>query len=79
MNIFYFASPYKSSYNSLINLTSYLPYVLLVIIIPLIRFNFKLIKEKLWNTFALVTISLNNLLYLILIGFFVYWRFYFNF
>jgi len=24
-------------------------------------------------------LSLNNLLYLILIGFFVYWRFYFNF
>ena len=79
VNIFYFDSPYKSSYNSLINLTSYLPYLLLVIIIPLIRFNLKLIKEKLWNTLSLVTLSLNSLLYLILIGFFVYWRFYFNF
>ena len=79
VNIFYFVSPYKSSYNSFISLTSYLPYLLFVIIIPLIRFNLKLIKEKLWNNFALVTISLNSLLYLILIGFFVYWRFYFNF
>jgi hypothetical protein len=79
MNIFYFASPYKSSLSTLISLTSYLPYVLLVLIIPLIKFNLKLVKEKLWNTFALITLSLNSLLYLILIGFFVYWRFYFNF
>jgi len=79
MNIFYFTSPYKSYSNILVSLTSYLPYVLLIVIIPLIRFNLKLIKEKLWNTFALITLSLNSLLYLILIGFFVYWRFYFNF
>jgi hypothetical protein len=79
MNIFYFASPYKSSLSTLISLTSYLPYVLLVLIIPLIKFNLKLVKEKLWNTFALITLSLNSMLYLILIGFFVYWRFYFNF
>jgi hypothetical protein len=79
MNIFYFASPYKSSFNTLVSLTSYLPYALLVIIIPMIRFNLKLIQEKIWNTFALINLSLNSLLYLILIGFFVYWRFYFNF
>jgi cytochrome c oxidase subunit IV len=79
VNIYYFASPYKSSFSSLISLTSYLPYVLLLIIFPLIRINFKLIKEKLWTTFSLVILSLNSLLYLILIGFFVYWRFYFNF
>lgn len=79
MNIFYFASPYKSSFSTLVSLTSYLPYVLLVLIIPLIKFNLKLIKEKLWNSFALIILSLNSLLYLILIGFFVYWRFYFNF
>lgn len=79
VNIFYFDSPYKSYSSNLVSLTSYLPYVLLVVIIPLIRFNLKLIKEKLWNTLALITLSLNSLLYLILIGFFVYWRFYFNF
>ena len=79
MNIFYFASPYKSSFSPIISITSYLPYVILVVIIPLIKFNLKLFKEKLWNSFALIILSLNSLLYLILIGFFVYWRFYFNF
>lgn len=79
VNIFYFDSPYKSYSSILVSLTSYLPYVLLVVIIPLIRFNLKLIKEKIWNTLALIILSLNSFLYLILIGFFVYWRFYFNF
>ena len=79
INIFYFDSPYKSYSSTLVSMTSYIPYVLLAIIIPLIRFNLKLFKEKLWNTLALIILSLNSLLYLILIGFFVYWRFYFNF
>lgn len=79
VNIFYFPSPYKSLSNPIVSLTSYLPYVLLIIIIPLLKINFKLIKEKLWNSFSLFILSCNSLLYLILIGFFVYWRFYFNF
>ena len=79
INIFYFASPYKSNSSIAVSLTSYLPYVLLVIIIPLIGFNLKLIQEKNWNNLAVITLSLNTILYLILIGFFVYWRFYFNF
>lgn len=79
VNIFYFASPYKSPFSLLASSTSYLPYVLLVLIIPLIKFNLKLVKEKLWNNFALIILSLNSSLYLILIGFFVYWRFYFHF
>ena len=79
INVFYFSSPYKSSFNPLISLTSYIPYLLLLIIIPLVRFNIKLIQEKYWNTFSIVILSLHSLLCLILIGFFVYWRFYFNF
>jgi hypothetical protein len=75
VNIFYFASPYKSLSQPIISLTSYLPYVLLVIIVPMVGFNFKLIKQKFWNTFSTAMFSLNSLLYLILIGFFIYWRF----
>jgi hypothetical protein len=75
VNIFYFASPYKSLAYPIISLTSYLPYVLLVIIVPMVGFNFKLIKQKFWNTFSTAMLSLNSLLYLILIGFFIYWRF----
>ena len=75
VNIFYFESPYKSLAYPIISLTSYLPYVLLVIIVPMVGFNFKLIKQKFWNTFSTAMLSLNSLLYLILIGFFIYWRF----
>lgn len=79
INIFYFSAPYKDSYNSLISMSSYLPYVLLAVIIPLLVINYKVIKEKYWSKLAIAVLTTNNLLYLILIGFFIYWRFYFIF
>jgi cytochrome c oxidase subunit IV len=79
INIFYFSAPYYDSYNSLISMASYLPYVLLAVIIPLLVINCKVIKEKYWSKLAIAVLTTNNLLYLILIGFFIYWRFYFIF
>lgn len=79
INIFYFPAPYKDSNRLLISLTSYIPFVLLILILPLLAINYKIIYEKHWNKLATILLSLNNLLYLILIGFFMYWRFYFNF
>mgnify|MGYP003858948519 FL=1 len=79
INIFYFSAPYKDPSSSIISLSSYIPFVLLALLLPLLAVNYKIIYEKHWGKLASITLSLNNLLYLILIGFFVYWRFYFNF
>jgi len=77
MGIFYFSSPYKDSHNIFVSITSYIPYLLLLAIIPLIMINLKIFKEKLWDWFAKWLFALNNIVYVILIGLFAYWGFYF--
>jgi hypothetical protein len=76
INIFYFPSPYKDPTNTFISLTSYLPFVLLTAIFPFCVINYRLFKENIWNEFAKGLFTLNNLVYIILIGLFVYWGFY---
>lgn len=76
INVFYFSAPYKDPVNIFINLTSYLPFLLLLLIIPLCRINYILFKEDSWSPFAKGLFTLNNLVYIILIGLFVYWGFY---
>lgn len=76
-SIFYFPAPYYDYHNLAITLASYLPYLLVIAIIPLLLINYKIIKEKSWKTFSLLTFSINNVLYLILIGFFIYWQMFF--
>lgn len=79
INIYYFSAPYKDPRNLLINISSYIPFLLLALIVPLLVINYKVITERLWNNFSSFILSVNNLLYIILIGLFIYWRFYFNF
>lgn len=76
INIFYFPSPYKDPENIFISLTSYIPFVLLLLIIPIGVINYRLFKHNIWSVFARVLFTLNNLVYLILIGLFIYWGFY---
>jgi len=77
MYIFYFSSPYKDPHNLLISITSYIPFLLVPAIIPFIIINVRVFKEKLWGFFPKWLFALNNLTYIILIGLFAYWRFYF--
>lgn len=76
-NIFYFPAPYYDSHSLAVTLASYLPHLLVIAIIPLLMINYKIIKEKSWKTFLLLTFSINNVLYLVLIGFFMYWQMFF--
>lgn len=76
INVFYFPAPYKDTTNVLVSLSSYIPFLLLVLIIPFGIINFRLFKEKSWNFWAKALFTLNNCVYLILIGLFVYWGFY---
>lgn len=76
VNVFYFPAPYKNPTNVLSSLTAYIPFLLILLILPFLVINYKLIKQKSWSLLAKLLFTLNNLIYMILIGLFVYWRFY---
>jgi len=74
--VFYFPAPYKDPTNIFISITSYIPFLLLLLILPFSMINYRLIKEKRWSLLAKWLFTLNNLIYIVLIGLFAYWRFY---
>lgn len=76
VNVFYFPSPYKDPTNVFKSLTSYIPLLLLLLIVPFSLINYRLFKEHNWSVLAKWIFTLNNLIYIILIGLFSYWRFY---
>lgn len=75
-SIFYFDVPYKH-YNSIfISVSSYIPFILLLIFTPILIKTIKRLKSdktKLWVNTILVS---NNLIYLFLIVGFAYWGLY---
>ncbi len=76
INVFYFSAPYKDPANVFVSLSSYIPFLLLILIIPSCVINFRIFKENSWGIFAKGLFTLNNLVYIILIGLFVYWGFF---
>jgi hypothetical protein len=76
INVFYFPAPYKDPTNVFVSLSSYVPFLLALLIIPFCIINFRLIKENSWSFWAKGLFTLNNLVYIILIGLFIYWGFY---
>lgn len=76
VNVFYFPAPYQHPTNVFVSLTSYFPFLLLLLVLPFSIINYKLISEKSWSLLAKCLFTLNTLVYIILIGLFVYWRFY---
>ncbi len=76
ITVFYFDAPYYDSSNILISLSSYLPFVVLVSILPLIYFGFQSIKNRNLNKLSIMLLIVNSLVYLGLIGLFNYWGFY---
>ncbi|WP_445454690.1 hypothetical protein [Flavobacterium sp. 25HG05S-40] len=76
INVYYFSAPYKDSTNVLVSLSSYIPFLMALLIIPLCTINYRLFKEMSWSFWAKALVTLNTMVYLILIGLFVYWGFY---
>ena len=76
VNVFYFPAPYKDPTNVFKSLTSYIPFLLLLLIVPFSLINYRLFKKHSWSVIAKWIFTLNNLIYIILIGLFSYWRFY---
>ena len=75
-SIFYFDVPYKHYNSSLISASSYTPFLLLLLFIPITihtRNSLKSDKTKLW---VKTTLVLNNIVYLILLLGFGYWGLY---
>jgi cytochrome c oxidase subunit IV len=76
INVFYFPAPYKDPSSVLVSLSSYVPFLVALLILPFCIMNFKLFNEKSWSFWAKAIFTLNNLIYITLIGLFVYWGFY---
>jgi hypothetical protein len=76
VNVFYFPAPYKDPTNVFKSVTSYIPFLLLLLIVPFSVINYRLFKENSWTVLAKWLFTLNNLIYVILIALFAYWRFY---
>ncbi len=72
--IFYFPSPYEDSSSMIISLTSYLPFVLLLSIIPLFVYMINIFRQKRWNGFSKWLFLTNNIAYTMLIILFFYWQ-----
>jgi hypothetical protein len=73
-NIFYFPAPYEDRFSKLVSLAAYVPNILGLIILPLIYWNFLVMKAKSWTFITRNLFLLNILIYVILLCFFLYWR-----
>ncbi|MBN2664587.1 MAG: hypothetical protein JXR68_13140 [Bacteroidales bacterium] len=76
IDIYYFSAPFKHYSSVLISLSSYIPFLLLVLISPLIRFNYLLFKNNIWSFFSRLIYTLNITTFMVLLLLFVYWRFF---
>lgn len=74
--VFYFPAPYQSPTNAFVSLASYIPLLLLVLILPLLILNYRIYKEHCWSGFTSGLFTINNVIYIGLIGLFQYWEFF---
>ena len=72
----YFDVPYKHYDSGLISTSSYTPFLLLAVIIPVSLFTIKRLKSVKTKSWIKATLVSNNLIYLILILSFGYWGLY---
>ncbi len=76
MNLYFFPAPYSDGSLSLVTISSYIPFLLLVLIIPVLTINVKILKNSVWHFFPKWVFTLNSTVYLALIVLFIYWGFY---
>ncbi|MGV9012359.1 MAG: hypothetical protein ACOH13_07175 [Flavobacteriales bacterium] len=76
IGIFYFPAPYREPGSTLLTLAGYLPFVILVALIPMLLLNRKVVKEKAWRGASRWLITLNSTACLALVALFAYWGLY---
>jgi hypothetical protein len=74
--MFYSEAPYQDIRFSMKNIAAYLPFILLLLIVPFLRLNIKVFSKNIWRIPSKLLLTLNNIVYLTLIFFFFYWGFY---
>jgi hypothetical protein len=75
-DMFYSKAPYRDFRFSSKDIVAYLPFLLLLLIIPLLRANTRIFGEKIWRMPSRLLFAFTNLIYLALIFLFAYWGFY---
>ncbi|OYU83858.1 MAG: hypothetical protein CFE24_09390 [Flavobacterium sp. BFFFF2] len=76
MGIYFFPAPYKRYKFGLIDVVSYLPFLVLLLFIPLLMINRKVLIDNTWNVCSKILCTVNNFTLLILIMLFWYWGLY---
>jgi hypothetical protein len=74
--VFFASAPFSDFNFSIHDLTAYMPFVLLVLIIPMLRFNRHVIRWSSWGFVAKSLFTLNNIAYLAFLALFFYWGLY---
>lgn len=73
IGIYYFDAPYQHYASDLISLSSYIPFVLLVLIAPVTYYNFRYFQANAKSNWVKGSLVFNNLLFMVLIIGFGYW------
>jgi hypothetical protein len=76
MAIYYFPAPYKGYRFGLLDIASYFPFAIALLIIPVLIINRGILKENTWKKTSKFLFTVNSVAYLILIVLFSYWGFY---
>jgi hypothetical protein len=72
--IFYFQAPYEDRFSAIVSLSAYVPNILGFMIIPVVYWTNVVYKSKSWSFITRNLFLLNNVIYVILLCFFFYWR-----
>lgn len=71
--IFYSPAPYQDYVFTIQNIMAYVPFLMLLLLIPLSVFTARILKASTWSTLSKVLVIANNVVYMVLIGWFWYW------
>lgn len=76
VDVFYFPAPYKDYKFTHLNVAAYIPFILLVLIVPLVVVNIKIFRQGAWLFPSKWLFAMNNIAYIVLIVLFAYWGLY---
>ncbi len=76
IGIFYSPAPYKDYKFTMLNIAAYIPFLLLLLIVPLLLKSKNVFKNREWSFFPKWLFAVNNLTYIVLIILFSYWGLY---
>jgi hypothetical protein len=76
IGIFYDQAPYKDYIFTIQNIVAYVPFLILLLIIPSCISNWRIFKKSTWSYFSKFLLTINNLTFIVLIFLFYYWGLY---